>query len=568
MTRRILLLLALAATPLAAQTGVDTAGAGALIDEAMNKSQVMANLEYLTDVIGPRLTGSAAMKRANDWTEAQFKVYGLTQLAGVVGVRRHVGARARSPSASSRPSSANLTAHSWAWTAGTGGKTLTGPVVMVDVSTPESLAVYQGKVKGAWLMLRPPANIWNPDGPPMTAADSAAAQKEREARAAAMRATPTDTSAAARLARRQFAVDRNYLLKNAGALGVLTDGSKEFGLMTMSGSPYSISPLPNVVIAHEDYAQFSTACSSAASRRRVSGRIDNTLGTKPVTAVEHGRPRSRAPSGPTRSSSSAPTSTAGTSAPAPPTTPPARWSCMEAARVIDAERPQAEADDPVHPLQRRGGGAARARWPTPRKHAAETGQRPGGAGARQRHRDDHGAGAAGPEPGRPALDRTCSPRWRRSVRPRCARPTRGAPTTSRSLPYGVPGWNFDQETRGYNHTHHSQVDTYDHAVPGDLMQASAVMAVTALRAGQPARAPAARTGHPGDAADGAAAEPRAGEEVAHRSPGKRSAVRGSTPAPRFAFRSPLVSWSGLPTRAASPCRWSGTPRGRCRSFPP
>ena len=48
------------------------------------------------------------------------------------------------------------------------------------------------------------------------------------------------------------------------------------------------------------------------------------------------------------------------------------------------------------------------------------------------------------------------------------------------LPYGVPGFNFDQESRGYSHTHHSQIDTYDHAVPGDLRQASAVMAVTAF----------------------------------------------------------------------------------------
>jgi Zn-dependent M28 family amino/carboxypeptidase len=47
------------------------------------------------------------------------------------------------------------------------------------------------------------------------------------------------------------------------------------------------------------------------------------------------------------------------------------------------------------------------------------------------------------------------------------------------IPYGVPAWNFDQETRGYNHTHHSQVDTWDHAVAGDLQQAAAVMAVTA-----------------------------------------------------------------------------------------
>ena len=50
------------------------------------------------------------------------------------------------------------------------------------------------------------------------------------------------------------------------------------------------------------------------------------------------------------------------------------------------------------------------------------------------------------------------------------------------IPYGVPGFNFDQETRGYNHTHHSQVDTYDHAVPGDLMQASAIVASFAYHA--------------------------------------------------------------------------------------
>jgi hypothetical protein len=47
------------------------------------------------------------------------------------------------------------------------------------------------------------------------------------------------------------------------------------------------------------------------------------------------------------------------------------------------------------------------------------------------------------------------------------------------IPYGVPAWNFDQISRGYNHSHHSQSDTYEHAVGPDLMQASAVMAVTA-----------------------------------------------------------------------------------------
>ena len=65
------------ATPLGAQTTVDTAGAGAIVSQAMDHSEVMKNLEYLADVIGPRLTGSAAMRKANDWTAERFKAYGL-----------------------------------------------------------------------------------------------------------------------------------------------------------------------------------------------------------------------------------------------------------------------------------------------------------------------------------------------------------------------------------------------------------------------------------------------------------------------------------------------------------
>src|SRR4029453_4454903 len=36
-------------------------------DEGLNRSQVMKTVSYLTDVIGPRLTGSPEMKRANEW---------------------------------------------------------------------------------------------------------------------------------------------------------------------------------------------------------------------------------------------------------------------------------------------------------------------------------------------------------------------------------------------------------------------------------------------------------------------------------------------------------------------
>ena len=37
----------------------------------------MKNLQYLSDVIGPRLTGSENLEQANNWTAEKMKAYGL-----------------------------------------------------------------------------------------------------------------------------------------------------------------------------------------------------------------------------------------------------------------------------------------------------------------------------------------------------------------------------------------------------------------------------------------------------------------------------------------------------------
>jgi hypothetical protein len=475
MTRRVLLLLALAAAPLAAQTGVDTTGAGALIDQALNHSEVMKNLEYLTDVIGPRLTGSTAMKRANDWTEAQFKAYGLTgwQESWEYGVAWNRGAISFRIQA---PFQRNLTAQSWAWTAGTGGKTLVGAVARVDVSTPESLAVYRPKLAGAWLLVRPAASIWNPDGPVMTPADSDAQRAEAATRQATFRAGNADTSEAARLARRQFAVDRNYLLRQAGALGVLTDGSKQFGLMTMSGSAYSVSPLPNVVVAHEDYAMFERLIARGITPT-VSGRVDNTVGSKPVTqwnTVAEIR-GTEWPDQVVILGAHLDSWDLGTGA-----TDNATGSMvvLEAARVVmqSGLKPRRTLRFILFSGEEEGLLGSRA---YAAQHAAAAGN------VQAVLVLDNGTGMI---TGMALQGRTQDEQlWRDLLAPvaslgasKVRDANKGGTDHLAFIPYGVPGWNFDQESRGYDHTHHSQVDTYDHAVPGDLRQASAVMAVTAF----------------------------------------------------------------------------------------
>ena len=230
---RLLIALLLLQSPvtLAGQTAVDTTGAGALIAQAMDHSEVMANLRQLSDVIGPRLSGTGAMRRANDWTAERFRAYGLSARLepytfGITWQRGSASLRLVAPFPR------KITANSWAWNAGTGGRTLAGPVVLADLSTPDSVAAYKSKVRGAWVLPRSAAPVWNPDGPPMTADDSTRLTETLRLRGLAT----ADTSAAAVRARRQFVIDLPYILRAAGALGTLGDGAKEHALMTMSGS--------------------------------------------------------------------------------------------------------------------------------------------------------------------------------------------------------------------------------------------------------------------------------------------------------------------------------------------
>ena len=51
-----------------------------LINDAKEGSEIMTNLAHLSDVIGPRLTGSANLKRANDWAAERMISYGLSNV--------------------------------------------------------------------------------------------------------------------------------------------------------------------------------------------------------------------------------------------------------------------------------------------------------------------------------------------------------------------------------------------------------------------------------------------------------------------------------------------------------
>ncbi len=468
--RSSLVCLPLLALPLvgSAQT-VDTTGAGAIIAQALDHSEVMANLRELSDVIGPRLSGSPAMRRANDWTAQRFRDYGLPATLesypfGVTWARGPVSLRLLAPF------TRQITAQSWAWTAGTRDRALGGPVVQVDLSTPDSLARYKRKVRGAWVLPRSSFPVWNPDGPTMTAADSANLKEALRLRGMAA----ADTTPAAVYARRQFALDRPYVLKASGALGTLVDGAKEHALLTMSGSPDRVSPLPNLVISHEDYAMLERQVAAGAAPR-IEGRVENVIGRVPVqqwntvAEIAGSRPGQVVILGAHLDSWDLGQGVTDNGAGA--------MVVLEAARALARSglKPRRTIRFILFSGEEEGLLGSRAYAAA---HAAEADSMQAVLVL------DNGTGAIRGQAlqGRDEL----AGLWRDLLAPVAslgADSVRSAVKTGTDhlsfLPYGVPGFNFDQLPRGYFHTHHSQSDTYDKAIAGDLKQAAAVMAVTA-----------------------------------------------------------------------------------------
>ena len=467
----LLAFLVLVAAPLPAQNAVDTAGTGVVITQALDHSEVMQNLQHLSDVIGPRLSGSAAMRQANDWTAERFRAYGLTAALepyqfGVTWERGPISLRLLAPFPRA------IAGQSWAWTVGTGGQTLRGPVVLADLSTPDSVAAYKQKLRGAWVLPRPAYPVWNPDGPAQTPEDSARTAEVMRLRNLAS----ADTSAAAVLARRQFAIDLPYILKAAGALGTLVDGAKEHALFTMSGSPNRVAPLPSIVISHEDYAMLERQVRSSAAPR-LEGRVENTLGRSPVqqwNTVAEIR-GSELPGQVVILGAHLDSWDLGQGVTDNGT---GSMVVLEAARAImqSGVRPRRTVRFILFSGEEEGLLGSRAYAAA---HAAEADSIQAVLVL------DNGTGAITGQAlqGRPELEEL----WRALLAPVAALGADSVRNASKSgtdhlsfLPYGVPGFNFDQQRRGYFHTHHSQSDTFDKAIEGDLKQAAAVMAATAL----------------------------------------------------------------------------------------
>ena len=125
--------------------------------EVREHSQVMEIASWLTDVYGPRLTGSPNTKAAGEWAAQKLRSWGIENVRletwGPFESRGWTSERFAFQAIA--PTPFPIHAVPMPWSVSTPGR-VEGPAIRFDVHSFDEMTNYSGKLKGAFLLLDPP----------------------------------------------------------------------------------------------------------------------------------------------------------------------------------------------------------------------------------------------------------------------------------------------------------------------------------------------------------------------------------------------------------------------------
>ncbi|MGO9915977.1 MAG: M20/M25/M40 family metallo-hydrolase [Isosphaeraceae bacterium] len=235
----------------------------AIVEEIDKHSELMANIEYLCDMIGPRLTGSPNLAQANRWTRDKFQQYGLSNAHLEPWTIEKAWTRGDAQGRVVLPVEQRILLESAGWGPSTKGA-VRGPVVHVKAQSKEELNAYKGKLKGAWVLFSEVSVQPSPKEP----------KPNLEAE---MRRRMRDYTQ-----QRDFRREARKFLVAEGAAGILRDSNKEHGLINMTGATanFSAGELPDAFLTTESYGLIWRLLKRGPVEIEVD--LKNTFSTAPV----------------------------------------------------------------------------------------------------------------------------------------------------------------------------------------------------------------------------------------------------------------------------------------------
>ena len=265
------LIVTLLCLPLIAQSQSDKDLVERIRQEERDNSQLMHTEHMLTDVYGPRLTGSPNHKAAADWAVKQMTAWGLSNAHLEPWDFGHVGwLNERFTGHIISPVKDVLTCEVLSWTPGTRGPVTAKAyqLILPDRPSQEQLTAYletqKAKVRGRIVMagkhIVVPVNL-NPPAKRLT--DEQAQQRYgSNARGGFPTPTPTPTpvpGAPKPLMNRQIDEQLDAFLKTNGALIRVNDAGREFRqIRAFNNRTFDVTKvLPTVVMSNEDYGRIT-----------------------------------------------------------------------------------------------------------------------------------------------------------------------------------------------------------------------------------------------------------------------------------------------------------------------
>jgi len=205
---------------------LDYAMLGRIRDEGLARSQVMDHISWLSDVYGPRLTGSPGLQQASEWAMKKFTEWGLANVHQERWLFGKGWSLVRFSAHLVEPQVQPIIAVPRSWSSSTKGA-VTAEVVRVQIGDEADFAAYRGKLAGKIVLAQPARSVRMLEGPiilRMTDKDLAEAETTP-----VPAAPPSKARASAAAARAQRATEFRLRLAefyvNEGVVAVFDRGS-------------------------------------------------------------------------------------------------------------------------------------------------------------------------------------------------------------------------------------------------------------------------------------------------------------------------------------------------------
>jgi carboxypeptidase Q len=219
-------------------------------DEAFHRSMVMDTAAYLTDVIGPRLTLSPELAKANEWTRDRLSGWGLRNARleswGPFGLSWRLERVAVHLVA---PTVQPLQALPRPWSPGTNGP-VRAKAVFAKLEKEEDLEAWRGKLKGLFVLVSAPLDVKDEDRAPLHRFD------EDELRDLGKYEIGTEEKRDEWRKQRQFREKLRRFLREEGALAALQHSHAPGVLVVLGRGGYKKDDergVPSLVLLPEQY---------------------------------------------------------------------------------------------------------------------------------------------------------------------------------------------------------------------------------------------------------------------------------------------------------------------------